>query len=71
MTVETKDIVSKITKSEVIHTIKVQKNGKTTGPDNIYAEGLKIIAEQDASGLTLLILLFNTLRSSGYILSGW
>lgn len=63
MTIEREEIGPKITKREVIHAIRLQKNGKSTDPDNIYVEVLKIIAVQDASGLILLTSPFNTIYS--------
>lgn len=60
-----------ITKSEVIYVINFQKNGKTTGPDQIHAEVLKLIAEQEGTGLTHLTLLFNKLYNTGKIPANW
>ncbi|KDR17772.1 hypothetical protein L798_08331, partial [Zootermopsis nevadensis] len=60
-----------ITKEEVVHAIKLQKNGKAAGPDKIYAEVLKVIAEQEVIGLNLLTSLFNKIYSNGNIPSDW
>lgn len=58
-------------KSEVIHAINVQKNGKATSPEKIHAEVLKLIAEQEGRGLIHLISLFNRIYSTGEILTDW
>lgn len=59
----------KITKDEVIHSIKAQKSGKATGPDNVYAEVIKLIADQEERGLDLLTSFFNAVYESGNISS--
>lgn len=48
----------------VIHAIKVQKNETATGPDNIYAEAIKLIDKQESKRLELLIALFNAVHKS-------
>ncbi|XP_071580242.1 uncharacterized protein [Temnothorax nylanderi] len=60
-----------ITKDEVVHAIKAQKNGKATGPDNVYAEVIKLIADREGKGLDLLIALFNAIYRSGNIPADW
>lgn len=60
-----------ITKTEVAHAIKSQKNGKATGPDNVYAEVVKVIAEQEGLGLDILTSMFNTIYTTGQIPSDW
>lgn len=60
-----------ITKEEVIHAIKSQKNGKATGLDKINVEILKLIAENDSKSLDFLTTLFNKIYSSGKVPSDW
>lgn len=60
-----------ITKDEVIHAIKAQKDGKATGPDNIHAEVIKLIAEQEGKGLQLLTSIFNSIYRTGTIPTDW
>lgn len=60
-----------ITKAEVIHAINMQKDGKTTGPDKIHSEIIKVIAEQDDTGLQLLLSLINSIYRSGKIPTDW
>ncbi|XP_071574655.1 uncharacterized protein [Temnothorax nylanderi] len=43
-----------ITKDEAVHAIKAQKNGKATGPDNVYAEVIKLIADRKGNANTIL-----------------
>lgn len=50
-----------ITKEEVIRAIRLQKNDKAVGPDQIHAETLKLIADADGEGLTHLTSLFNSI----------
>lgn len=61
----------KIIKDEVIYAIKAQKKGKATGPDNIYAEVIKLVGDQEEKGLDLLTSLFNAIYKSGTIPSDW
>ena len=65
------EISPEITKSEVMYAIKAQKNGKATGPDEVYAEVIKVMADQESSGLSLLTSLFNAIYASGEIPSDW
>lgn len=58
-----------ITKSEVIHAINIQKNGKATG--QIHAEVLKLIAEQEGTGLIHLTSLFNKIYNTERISINW
>lgn len=60
-----------ITKDEIIHAVKSQKDGKATGPDNINAEVIKLIVEEDGKGLQLLVSLFNTIHRTGNIPADW
>lgn len=60
-----------ITKDEVIRAVKLQKNKKATGPDNIYAEVLKVIAEQDGPSLKLLTTIINAIYTTGKIPTSW
>lgn len=60
-----------ITKGEIIHAIKTQRDGKATGPDNIHAEVMKLIAEQEGKGLQLLTSIFNTIYRTGIIPKDW
>ncbi|XP_044750612.1 uncharacterized protein LOC123310952 [Coccinella septempunctata] len=60
-----------ISKQEVIHAIKAQKEGKATGLDKINAEVLKLIAENEGKTLDLLTALFNEIYNSGKIPSDW
>lgn len=60
-----------ITKGEVIHAIKAQKNGKATGPDNIHAEVIKLVGDEEGKGLELLTALFNAIYESGEIPCDW
>lgn len=60
-----------ITSSEVVFAIKKQNNGKAPGPDNIFAECLKILAENDSDGLQMLTDLFNRIYKSGKIPNEW
>lgn len=60
-----------ITKSEVIHPVKTQKSRKATGPDNIHAETVKLIAEEEGTGLNILTALLNSVYKSGVIPTDW
>ena len=60
-----------ITKSEVAHAIKLQKNGKATGSDGVYTEVLKVMIEQESTGLDILTSLFNQIYASGEIPYDW
>lgn len=60
-----------ITKDEVRHAIKLQKNGKATGPDQVHAETLKLLAEKDGRGLDMLTSLFNYIYETGNIPEDW
>lgn len=68
---DTEEAAPRITKREVMYAIKLQKDGKSTGPDGIYSEILKIIAAQEASGLDLLTNLLNAIYTSGKIPNEW
>lgn len=57
-----------ITKEEVIHAIRNIKNGRSSGPDELPAEMLKLIEDQH---LHILVNLFNTIYSTGIIPEDW
>lgn len=67
----TNEKAPEISKSEVIHAIKILKNRKATGPDKIHAEILKIIADNESKGLDLITLLFNKIYVTGRIPTDW
>lgn len=61
-----------ITKEEVIDAIKSQKEEKATGPDNIQAVVIQLIAEQDGKErLQLIISIFNTIYRPVTIAGVW
>jgi hypothetical protein len=60
-----------ITKEEVIHAVKPQKDGKATGPDNINVEILKLIADNESKSLDLITALFNKIYDTGKIPTDW
>lgn len=57
-----------ITKEEVIHAIKITKDGKAAGPDELPSEILKLIEEENIHSLTDL---FNTIYRTGIIPREW
>lgn len=56
-----------ITKEEVIHATKTQKDRKATGSDGTHAEVLKLIADEEGAGLNILTSLLNTVYKTGII----
>ena len=60
-----------ILREEVKHALLHLKNGKASGPDNLYAEVLKLIAEEEGEGLGILTSIFNNIYRSGVIPQKW
>jgi len=60
-----------ITKEEVIHATKAQKDRKATGSDGTHAEVLKLIADEEGAGLNILTSLLNTVYKTGIIPTDW
>lgn len=58
----------KILKSEVQNVIKHGKQGKATGPDDIYVESIKLL---DDENIGVLVQLFNDIYESGQIPHDW
>lgn len=57
-----------ILKSEVLHAIEIAKNRKSTGPDGVPMELIKIINEDN---IDLVVNLFNNIYDSGKIPEEW
>ncbi|XP_072397960.1 uncharacterized protein [Diabrotica undecimpunctata] len=57
-----------ILKSEILHAIKLAKNKKAVGPNNIPTEMLKLINEKN---IGILVKLFNDVYSNGDIPEDW
>lgn len=57
-----------ITKQEVIHAVNLAKNNKATGPDEIPAEIIKLITEDQ---IEILKDLYNTIYDTGIIPKEW
>ncbi|XP_060533833.1 uncharacterized protein LOC132706497 [Cylas formicarius] len=60
-----------ITIEEVRRAIKIQKNDKAVGPDQIHAETLRLIVDADDTGLKLLTSLFNSIYEAGNLPTDW
>lgn len=57
-----------ITEDELKNAIKLAKNGKATGPDDIPAELLKLI---DNENIKIILQLFNNIYKTGHIPTDW
>lgn len=57
-----------ILKSEVVHAIRLMKNGKAPGPDEMFSETLKLLNEES---LDVVVSLFNNIYSTGVIPNDW
>lgn len=68
---DTNKIGRDITKEEDVHVIKIKKNRRATSSKTSFAEALKVIGEQKASGPSLVILFFNKIYSTGNKLLNW
>ncbi|KAL1447433.1 hypothetical protein WDU94_013960 [Cyamophila willieti] len=68
---EENDFRAAISKEEIKHAVKAQKNGKAVGPDAIHCELIKVITETDATGLQKICSLFNIIYKSGNIPTSW
>lgn len=60
-----------ITQSEVKYAIMRQNNNKATGPDQVQAEMLKVMAEKESAGLKLITDLFNEIYKTSVIPEDW
>lgn len=58
-------------KNEVAHVTKTRKNEKAAGADDIYAETLQVLVENEGSGVDLFTFLFNNIYTSGRIPLTW
>src|SRR5262249_3570638 len=56
-----------ITSDEVRHAILLQRDGKAVGPDEVYAETIKLLACEDDLGLNTLTDMFNSIHKTGKI----
>ncbi|KAH1028507.1 hypothetical protein HUJ05_001861 [Dendroctonus ponderosae] len=59
-----------ITKEEVKHAIKLQKNARV-GPDNVHVETFKLVAAEDGVSLDLITTIFNPMYRIGEIPAEW
>ena len=57
-----------IMKEEVRHSIKLAKNGKAAGPDEVYADLLKLLNDE---GVDMITKLFNAIYRTGFIPPDW
>lgn len=66
---ETTEANPDMTKDEVRHAIKLQRNEKDVGPDKIHAKIIKLIATIEGKVFDLLTSLFNDVYKTGKFLS--
>jgi hypothetical protein len=57
-----------ILKAEIVHAIKLLKSNKTPGPDDMYAETIKLLNEEN---LDIIVKLFNDIYDTGQIPKDW
>ena len=55
---------SRITRNEILQTIKKQKNNKAPDSDQIEAKRLNVMADRDANGITKVTKLLNRIKYS-------